>query len=264
MKILSPRLGHGMTFLLVFVCLFWAWPSLALDSPDPLYRPVAFSKKFDRPTSSTYIVQKGDSLGRIAKRFNTSSGDLVRLNGIKNPNHIHPGQKLAIPGIRGIELDPQMKTESVVVQPGDTLSVMASRFKTTVEELKRTNNMGRANTIYVGEVLQIPNPNILHNGKPIKRFRATAKVEPIENHDPSSYKGLKSDAPKKLAARLKTKTSVPVQSKGRTTPDSYSTSHRLAASEKIVLTDGIHSPLANGEETSEQANEFFTQGLASQ
>ena len=50
------------------------------------------------PTSKmiTYIVKRGDTLSHIAKRFNTTINDLVKINQIKNPNKIYVGQKLTI------------------------------------------------------------------------------------------------------------------------------------------------------------------------
>lgn len=50
------------------------------------------------PTSKiiTYIVKRGDTLSHIAKRFNTTINDLVKINQIKIPNKIYVGQKQTI------------------------------------------------------------------------------------------------------------------------------------------------------------------------
>ena len=40
---------------------------------------------------------KGDTLSGIAKKFGTTYQKLAAYNGIKNPNLIHPGQKIRIP-----------------------------------------------------------------------------------------------------------------------------------------------------------------------
>ena len=52
-----------------------------------------------RESASTtiYIVRQGDTLGRIAQRFNTTVYTLMQLNGIRNPNLIYIGQRLRVP-----------------------------------------------------------------------------------------------------------------------------------------------------------------------
>lgn len=49
-----------------------------------------------KPTPQTYTVQKGDTLKKIAKKFNTTVAALQKLNNIKNPNLIRVGQKLRV------------------------------------------------------------------------------------------------------------------------------------------------------------------------
>ena len=44
----------------------------------------------------TYKVVKGDTLYKISRRYGVTVDDLVRWNGIKNRNLIHPGQLLKI------------------------------------------------------------------------------------------------------------------------------------------------------------------------
>jgi bacteriocin-like protein len=44
----------------------------------------------------TYVVVKGDTLYKISRRYGVTVDDLVRWNGIKNRNLIHPGQLLKI------------------------------------------------------------------------------------------------------------------------------------------------------------------------
>jgi LysM repeat protein len=48
-------------------------------------------------TPRTYVVQRGDWLMRIARRFGVDPGVLARVNNISNPNRIFPGQVLIIP-----------------------------------------------------------------------------------------------------------------------------------------------------------------------
>jgi LysM repeat protein len=45
---------------------------------------------------ATYVVQPGDTLSKIAQKFNLNFNDLAAFNGI-NPDHIEVGQTLRIP-----------------------------------------------------------------------------------------------------------------------------------------------------------------------
>ena len=68
-----------------------------ISNPNFLY----VGKKLKIPSGNvreiTYVVQKGESLGLIAKRFGISSGDLAMINKISRPDLIKVGQKLTIP-----------------------------------------------------------------------------------------------------------------------------------------------------------------------
>lgn len=52
------------------------------------------NRKQTEPT--TYTVKKGDTLSHIARRYRTSVAKLAKLNKIKNPNLIYPGQKIKL------------------------------------------------------------------------------------------------------------------------------------------------------------------------
>ena len=106
----------------------------------------------------TYIVQKGDTLSKIALDYGTTVNELVNLNKIKNPNLIFPGEEFLVP----IKNDGNLQSTSdlghniYTVQKGDTLSELAIRFNTTINEIAKINNIKNINLIYVGEKLRIP------------------------------------------------------------------------------------------------------------
>lgn len=105
------------------------------------------------PPSCVYIVQAGDTLSRIAVRFNTTFQAIAALNGILNPNIIRVGQRLAIPGCT---TPPPPPAQFYTVKAGDTLYAIALRFNTSVAALAVANNLANPNIIFVGQVLRIP------------------------------------------------------------------------------------------------------------
>jgi LysM repeat protein len=60
--------------------------------------PAAPKPPSQAPATGTYIVQPGDTLGKIAARYGTSVNNLMRLNGLSNPNLIWVGQRLKVSG----------------------------------------------------------------------------------------------------------------------------------------------------------------------
>lgn len=65
--------------------------------PQQVIKPTsAVEAVRSKPTPQTYTVQKGDTLSKIAKKYNTTVDALQKLNNIKNPNLIRVGQKLRV------------------------------------------------------------------------------------------------------------------------------------------------------------------------
>lgn len=121
--------------------------------------------------STTYTVQPGDNLFRIALRFNVSVAAIQQANNISDSNLIFVGQVLTIPGASGTTVSPTSASSSgsnptpapssggsagsYTVQPGDTLSKIASRFGTTFLAIAQANGITNPNLIFVGQVLKV-------------------------------------------------------------------------------------------------------------
>lgn len=104
-----------------------------------------------------YIVQPGDTLYRIAQRYNIPLTELIRVNRIPPPYIIYPGQRIFIPGAEPPKPPPGGRT--YIVQPGDTLYTIAERFNVPLDALIRLNNIPRPDLIYPGQRLLIPAPS---------------------------------------------------------------------------------------------------------
>lgn len=105
-----------------------------------------------------HIVAPGESLSRIALRYNTTVAAIAAANGIYNVNYIYAGQYLLIPSSVYYPPSPPpvSGTSYYTVQYGDTLSRIAQRFGSTIWALLQANNIYNANFIYAGQVLRIP------------------------------------------------------------------------------------------------------------
>ena len=51
------------------------------------------------PSPEVYVVKKGDSVYKIAKRYGTTMQAIILANNLRNPNLIYPGRILFIPGV---------------------------------------------------------------------------------------------------------------------------------------------------------------------
>ena len=104
-------------------------------------------------STTTYTVKKGDTLSHIAKRFGTTVSNLVKINNIKNPNLIYPGQKLKI---SGSVTNTKSTAQYYTVKKGDTLSHIAVRYKTTVSNLVKLNpSIKNPNLIFPGQRIRV-------------------------------------------------------------------------------------------------------------
>lgn len=100
-----------------------------------------------------HVVQAGEHLTMIANRYGTTAQAIASANNLLNMNLLYVGQRLTIPG--GGSSTSQGNTY-YVVNRGDTLTAIASRYGTTTQALVDANGLASANLIYVGQRLVIP------------------------------------------------------------------------------------------------------------
>lgn len=101
-----------------------------------------------------YTVKKGDSLYEIAKKYNTSVDAIKRYNNLTT-NNLSIGQKIRIPcNIEDNDDTVMPKYISYTVKAGDNLYNIAKKYNTTVDKIKRDNNL-QSNNLTIGKILLI-------------------------------------------------------------------------------------------------------------
>ena len=146
----------------------------AVQKPEP-----AVQKPEPAPVEETtdYIVQRGDYLAKISKKYNVTLAAIRRLNPqIKDDNVVRVGQKIKLPG--KIDVGEQKTptptpaaakkapraykpytgaTREYVVKSGDTLGGIAHAHGLRIRQLKELNGL-KKDLIRIGQKLKVPAP----------------------------------------------------------------------------------------------------------
>ena len=108
------------------------------------------------PIATTYTVKSGDNLYTIAKKYNTTASAIMILNNLPNTN-LQIGQILKIPATNTItptKPSTPSSSNTYIVKSGDNLYSIARKFNTTVDAIKRKNNL-TSNNLQIGQKLTI-------------------------------------------------------------------------------------------------------------
>ena len=152
------------------------------------------------PEYTVYIVQRGDYLAKISKKYNVTINSIKRLNNLKDDN-IRIGQKLKLPGKLEIgeqkvpegafAKDPKATakkpyaaytgaTKEYVVKSGDTLGAIAYGNGINIRQLKELNGL-TSDSLKIGQKLKIPAEKVVTpkkvETKPVEKKAAEPEVK---------------------------------------------------------------------------------------
>ncbi|MCF6139716.1 LysM peptidoglycan-binding domain-containing protein [Flavobacterium sp. K77] len=120
-------------------------------------------KEATTSSEAIYVVQKGDNLGNIAKKHNVSVADIQSWNGLTT-DAVQIGAtiqiaKLEVDTKQDLANAQERRDVEYVVQKGDNLSAIASKFGTSLSDIKQWNKLND-NTITIGKSLIVAKDEI--------------------------------------------------------------------------------------------------------
>ena len=157
-----------------------------------------FSKPVE-PEYTIYVVQNGDYLAKISKKFNVTISSIKRLNPSIKKDVVRVGQKLKLPGKIdvGVQSVPVAvaatataarksaakkgyttytgATKEYVVKNGDTLGSIAYGNGINIRQLKELNGLS-SDSLKIGQKLKIPAEKVV-KAAPAKKAEAAAPAK---------------------------------------------------------------------------------------
>ena len=143
----------------------------------------------DTKAPEFYVVQKGDNLSNIAKKYAVSIDDLKKWNNLTNGN-IALGFKLKLAlekendtlnSDADVAAKTEYKTLEYVVVKGDNLGNIAKKHKVSTDDLKLWNNL-TDNNIQLGSTLIVSKTEVVVAEKTAKKDKSATKAKVSEEH----------------------------------------------------------------------------------
>jgi murein DD-endopeptidase MepM/ murein hydrolase activator NlpD len=162
-------------------------PELSVKRLAVLFSSLLLTFLLVQPTTAqqdnviTYTVQAGDTLTRIALKYNLSVAELAAYNGITNLDLIIAGQRLTIPGQAALATTEGL-SQTYTVQAGDTLFTIANQFGLSLDQLAALNSISNVDLIQVGQRLLI-------GDSPAEAVALPAPFESIQLSEPRIIQG---------------------------------------------------------------------------
>lgn len=143
-------------------------PATPRQDTNTLAQNTTLSSASTRPYTSSeprqITVQRGDTLYKIARRYNVSVSSIKRANGLRN-SVIRPGQVLILAAATESAPPSTLQSErstvatysarTHTVQPGETLYSISRRTGIGINQLKRLNGIDDPRRLRTGQVLQL-------------------------------------------------------------------------------------------------------------
>lgn len=115
------------------------------------YLDYPYNPSNDKEAKEEYIIEKGDTLYSLSKRFNISIDELKKINNLDS-DILSIGQVLKLSDYNNIEYD------TYIVKKGDSLWAISRKYNISVKELIEINNLTDL-TLQINQQLLVPKTN---------------------------------------------------------------------------------------------------------
>jgi murein DD-endopeptidase MepM/ murein hydrolase activator NlpD len=128
---------------------------------DHARAPLTNMRPAARPVT-VVLVQRGDTVANIARRYGLSSQSIIDANALREPYDLTRGQRLILP-----------PSTAHIVAPGETVSSIARAYAVSRQAIVEANDIGAPDSLSPGQRLAIP-----YVGP--RPTRAVAAVTPVK------------------------------------------------------------------------------------
>ena len=140
--------------VVLWIVTFVVSLTLGVWQSDAIAAPQKNAKVSNAKKTITYVVVKGDSVDKIARKYEVGIKDIARWNNLADVSRIRIGQKLRIRVPKGSVIESSVEkkrssgyTQNVnyIVKKGDNLTKISRKTGVSIEELKKHNRDLRKN-----------------------------------------------------------------------------------------------------------------------
>lgn len=125
---------------MLLLLVTFLWPGVALAQSGGPGQPMI------------HIVQRGETMFSLARRYGTTVDAITHANGIPDPRSIYVGQRLVVPA----SVADSENWTAHVVRPGETLKEIAGQYGLTWQTVALVNQVLNPHLLSPGQVLQLP------------------------------------------------------------------------------------------------------------
>jgi len=156
-------------------------PAGARQRFEQAYATLAPNQRHDTQavTTAFHVVKRGESLGRIAKRYGVSTRELLAANDLASSAKLKSGSKLQVPIRDGSAPADDVLLASTRsprdarpvriaaaasladhrthrVRSGQTLGAIAMRYSTSIKKIRELNGLGESDVLRAGATIKVP------------------------------------------------------------------------------------------------------------